>query len=166
MIIAVTAMVARIARLVDPSSGRSRRGMGLDFFLFDARSKARWQSFLRNHFFDQGLRKPTSSANPAPEPMVLPPVEETPPGSPALVRLPTSAISLEPPAPAPTPIALPPSPHQADGGPALLDRSVLTSEPPLPRSNDPGSTGLRWFDHRHRFLCHRRSPWGIPPKSR
>ena len=53
VVIAVTAMVARSATVVDPATGRQRRGMGLDFFLFDARSKSRWQSFLRHHTFDE-----------------------------------------------------------------------------------------------------------------
>ncbi len=48
VVIAVTAMVARRAALVDPTTGRQRPGMGLDFFLFDARSKMRWQAFLQS----------------------------------------------------------------------------------------------------------------------
>ena len=46
-VIAVTAMVARNDVVVDPKTGLARQHMGLEFFLFDTKSEARWQAFLR-----------------------------------------------------------------------------------------------------------------------
>ena len=48
VVIAVTAMVARCSPAVDPTTGARRLATGLDFFLFDAKSKKQWQSFLRS----------------------------------------------------------------------------------------------------------------------
>ena len=58
-IISVTAMVARCGTIVEPTTGYERTGMGLDFFLFDAKSKARWQSFLRSFLIEE-LPAPTA----------------------------------------------------------------------------------------------------------
>ncbi len=54
-IIAVTAMVARCGSIVEETNGhdRSRTLMGLNFFLFDAKSKERWQSFLRSFLIEE-----------------------------------------------------------------------------------------------------------------
>jgi hypothetical protein len=46
--VCVTAMVVRIIDRVELSNGRSGRGLGLDFFLFDARAKNEWQRFIQD----------------------------------------------------------------------------------------------------------------------
>jgi PilZ domain-containing protein len=65
--IIVTALVARIIDGLATSSGRRGRGLGLDFFLFDARAKSEWHDFIREVRRERSVAPPESAGAPRPD---------------------------------------------------------------------------------------------------
>src|SRR5688572_2264282 len=65
--ISITAVVARHADRLDDGRGSNSPGLGLDFFLFDARAKQSWSQFL-----GELRRKGAQAVAPAPPPPPAP----------------------------------------------------------------------------------------------
>ena len=67
----ITAVVARLAEILELPNGTNGPGLGLDFFLFDAQARKDWEAFLD----DLHLRGVSQVAPiPLPEPQAAPPL--------------------------------------------------------------------------------------------
>src|SRR5207249_7411527 len=62
--ISVTAMVARLIDGLVTTSGSRGRGLGLDFFLFDARAKNDWHNFIQEVRRERAIPPPEVNASP------------------------------------------------------------------------------------------------------